>query len=112
MIKVKLFKGMGRGLVTTKSITKGQVLFEVETIPLNRRDTALADKTFLGSYIYCLGRGKSCVALGLGSLFNHAENENVAFKVVFKSGRYFIKYTAVSNIKAGEQLFLNYGYQP
>lgn len=112
MLQVKEFKSMGRGLISMKRITRGNVFLIVETIVLNRKDSKLVEKTLLGSYIYDVGHGKSCLALGHGSLFNHSDNENVDFTVYKKQDRYFIKYTALRDIEPNEQLFINYGYNP
>lgn len=112
MITVKVFKIMGRGLVSTKPIKKGQVYMQVEILEFNRKDSNMLDKTLLGSYVYDLGAGRSCIALGHGCLFNHSDQENTDFNFVKKQGRLMIQYKALRNIKAGEQLFINYGYNP
>jgi SET domain-containing protein len=112
MIKVKNYKKMGRGLYSTKSIKKGTTFMTCETILLNKQDSKLVDKTLLASYVYDAGSGQSCLALGLGSLYNHSSSENVEFNIVKFSGRVMIKYKALRDIKAGTQLFLNYGYEP
>ena len=112
MIKIKTFKGLGRGLVTTKPIKKGSVILTVETIELNRKDSKIITQTLLDCYNYATSHGKSCIALGLGSLFNHSENENVDFSIIKRRGRIMIQYTALRHIKAGQQLFINYGYDP
>lgn len=112
MIKVKLFKGMGRGLVSCKDLKKGQVVHIAEIIHLNPKDAKTVSKTLLGSYVYALVGNSVGIALGLGSLFNHAEDNNVNFEVILRKGRYMIKYTARKDIRVGQQLFLNYGYNP
>ncbi len=112
MLSIKVFKGLGRGLVATKNIKKGTIVHVAEVIHLNRKDSKIVARTFLDSYVYCLGNGTVGLALGLGSLFNHNEQNNVEFTVKTKAGRKVISYKAISNIPAGSQVFLNYGYDP
>lgn len=112
MLKVKLFKGMGRGLVSCKPIKKGQVIHIAEIIHLNPKDAKTVSRTLLDSYVYAIKGQSVGIALGLGSLFNHAEDNNTNFEVILRQNRYMIKYTAKRDIKKGEQLFLNYGYTP
>jgi uncharacterized protein len=112
MLKIKLFKGMGRGLVSVKPVKRGQVVHIAEVIHLSRKDAKTVSKTLLDSYVYDLGSGTVGIALGLGSLFNHKQDNNIDFKIKSKAGRKLIYYVANCNIPAGQQLFLNYGYEP
>lgn len=90
----------------------GRTILRCEVIVLNQKDTKIVDQTILGSYIYDLGRGKSAIALGFGSLFNHNVNANVDYEIEIRNNRIMIKYTANRSILPGEQLFINYGYNP
>lgn len=115
--KIIEYPGMGRGLVATQDIRQNTVIHIADLLELNKKDSKLVQKTKLTNYVYDLGYGKSAIALGFGSLFNHSENENVDFKLVkIKSKnsptRTVIVYTTNRLIQEGDQLFINYGYDP
>lgn len=112
MLKVKCFPKMGRGLIATQTIRKGQIVHTAELIQLSRKDAKTVSRTLLDSYVYCLGSGTVGLALGLGSLFNHRLEPNTEYSIITKAGRKCIQYKATMNIKAGEQLFIDYGYDP
>lgn len=111
-LEVKEFTTMGRGVITTKLIKKSCLFYIADLIELSRKDSETVDKTMLKNYVYDLGKGQSGLALGFGSLFNHSNNPNVNYFIVKENKRRVIVYQAIRNIKAGEQLFIDYGYQP
>ena len=110
MLKVKKTKRLGRGVFTTAPIKKGQM---VELSPLvvieKARDSKAIENTLLGRYTYAYKK-TSAIALGLGSLFNHNTSPNLDWKVLEKSCE--VIFWADRDISAGEQLFINYGYNP
>lgn len=112
MIKVKTFKGMGRGLISNKTIKKGQTVHVAELIVFPRHDNFRIEKTLLDSYVYDIGYGKLGLALGYGSLFNHSNNPNIDYTFIKRNNRTLIKYIALRNIKPNKQLFIDYGYNP
>lgn len=117
MIKVKNYYAMGRGLYTTKKIKRGTLFMTCETIYLNEKDSKIVQKTLLNSYVYdAKYKNGSCLALGLGSLYNHDKNPNVEYNIVLTGHpaepRCMIEYTTLRDIEPGEQLFIDYGYEP
>jgi SET domain-containing protein len=108
MYKLKVTKQMGRGLYATKAIKKGQVITVCEVIPLKPSDTKQVNETALKLYTFKYSETRDCVVLGDGSIFNHSHNENVSYKLKRKDKRQVMVFTALSDIKAGEQLFTNY----
>lgn len=108
MIEVKRTKKYGRGLYATRPIKKGE---EVEVSPivvLKDRDNEHMGKLALYVFAYRHRKGSCCLALGYGSLFNHRSKPNVAAYV----GRDVVRFSARRNIRKGEQLFIDYGYNP
>lgn len=113
MIKIKEYKKMGRGVMTTQGIKKHQVVMKVDTIVIPKHQAKHVHNTILDNYVYDSGDGLSLVALGLGSLFNHSSSPSIGYVVKrLNNGRYIIIYKALRNIKANEQLFIDYGYNP
>jgi SET domain-containing protein len=55
-------------------------------------------------------RGKRAVALGVGSLFNHSTVPNAWWEVV--KDKRVLRFYAAKTIAAGEEILVNYGYQP
>lgn len=111
-LTVKEFPGLGRGVVAISTIKKGCLFHIADLIELNKSDSLLLQDTLLANYVYDLGRGKTGLALGFGSLFNHSEIPNVSYAVVKENKRKVIIYCSLKQIKAGDQLFIDYGYQP
>ncbi|KAG6376943.1 hypothetical protein JVT61DRAFT_977 [Boletus reticuloceps] len=65
--------------------------------------------TLLDHYTFNSRDGRMALALGLGSLFNHAENPNVSFSVDIVRER--IVYTSTRAIQPDEELCIFYGHQ-
>jgi SET domain-containing protein len=65
--------------------------------------------TILNCYVFeWNNHEKSAIALGYGSLFNHSSKKNVTYKNNYRDKT--IDFVATRNIKKGQQLFINYGY--
>lgn len=108
---LKNTKKYGRGVYATRSIKTGEV---VETSPVLTIDNWEADRigsTIFNRYVFEFNDGYkkgTALALGLGSLFNHSKNRNITYKNDLKNKT--INFIATRDIKKGEQLFINYGY--
>lgn len=61
-------------------------------------------------YVYNFGKGKEALALGVGSLFNHSKDENLHIRR--RSRELELDFIACRAIKRGEELTINYGYDP
>lgn len=109
-IEIKTTKKYGRGLYATKNIKEGQVVEVSPVIVVDHDDREVITTTQLNIYVFSWTYKKSALALGNGSLFNHSRNSNVTYKNSVKAKQ--IEFTALRNIKKGEQLFINYGYEP
>lgn len=79
-------------------------------------DVPSIEKTAIDHYSYNwpyrdVSSGKvtrtQAIALGLGSIFNHSEKQNVGFTRDF--GREVIEYVTLRDVGRGEELCINYG---
>jgi len=108
---IKNTKKYGRGLYAQRNIKKGEVIERSPVISISKKEGDDTIKTVFNFYVYEWAEGfHSALALGYGSLFNHSPNHNVDYCNLYETG--LIVFTAKRNIKKGEQLFINYGYDP
>ena len=98
----------GRGVFTSSDIEAGTVVELSPVIVMNDEDRKLLDRTLLHDYIFEWGNSikQCCMALGYVALYNHSYQSNCEYEMDFESELISIK--AVRNIKAGEELFINY----
>jgi hypothetical protein len=104
---------MGRGVFAGKSYSKGDIVEVSQLVTWDSETDRLIQDSELRFYVFegVSGRsGPSALALGNGSLYNHSETENVTYKIVPKKNT--IVFRARTKILKGEQLFINYGYDP
>ncbi|KAJ2450055.1 hypothetical protein GGF42_004588 [Coemansia sp. RSA 2424] len=99
----------GRGVFTRSAISKG-ILVHISPVLLfgHAEYSEHGKHTKLDHYTYCW-RGGFALALGLGSMFNHEPlgRENIGFTRDME--RELIRYTALRDIAAGEELCICYG---
>lgn len=105
-LEIKKDPKMGRGVFATKNIKKGTLIEVSEIIIFNKKDHSLIQSS--GMLLNHYPGKRSALALGLGSLFNHSDTPNVRY--FFSSEK--IAFIVNQKIKAGEQLFIDYGYDP
>lgn len=99
----------GRGLYAARKIRKGEVVERspVIVIPYHERVSG----TTIEVYLFEWRRDDRALALGLGSLFNHSgKRSNITYNPVHQTKE--ILFVALRDIRKGEQLFINYGYDP
>ena len=101
-------KKMGRGVFTKNSISAGTVIEIAPVIVMSNEDRQHLDQTLLHDYIFEWGedRNQCCMALGLVPVYNHSYQSNCEYEMYFTKAVIAIK--AVRDIKAGEELFINY----
>ncbi|KAI9500472.1 hypothetical protein GGI25_001595 [Coemansia spiralis] len=100
----------GRGVFTREPIPKGTLVHISPVLLFGAEEYSRHGKfTQLDHYTYCWKGGCFALALGLGSMFNHEPfgQENIGF--VRDMHNEFIKYTALRDIAAGEELCICYG---
>jgi uncharacterized protein len=102
-------KFAGRGLFATKTPLGGQLLHTAPVIlvPKAEYDNHAKHTTF-EHYLFCVGNDKF-LALGYGSLFNHARKPNVDYRIDAQAEviRYYAPFG--HNIQAGDELCIFYG---
>lgn len=101
-------RGRGRGVFTREDIKEGTVIEVVPVIVMSPKERKLIDQTILHDYIFEWGddHKECCMALGYVPLYNHSYNANCEYEMEFN--KQMITIRTVKNIKAGEQLFINY----
>ena len=98
----------GRGVFTNTDLKKNTVIEIAPVIVMSKKDRAFIDQTLLHDYIFEWGEKleQCCMALGYVPLYNHAYKSNCQYEMHYHKQVITIK--TVRNIKAGEELFINY----
>lgn len=107
MLIVKRIRGRGRGVVTTTRIMKGELVHVSPVLVLHHTEVRGAVARYVWQFP---GNVRVALALGLGSLFNHSRAPNVA--PTLRPARQEIAFWAEREIAAGEELTVDYGYEP
>ena len=99
---------MGRGVFTSELIAKDTVVEVAPVIVMSSADRQKMDETLLHDYIFEWGEGKNecCMALGYVPMYNHSYTSNCEYEMDFAAQT--ITITAMREINAGEELFINY----
>jgi hypothetical protein len=111
--KIKLFEGMGRGIVATRNINLARyTIMECEVLVLDACDTMIVNDTELKHYTFKYSDFRDCLVLGDGEIFNHSDTPNVGYRLVnfIENGeiRKKMKFFLLRPVKLGEQLFIDY----
>ena len=98
----------GRGVFPKESI-KRNTLVEISPVLLFAPEEykTHGQYTVLDHYTYVWKGGQFALALGLGSMFNHASTPNVGYYRDFENN--VIRYTTMRDIEPDEELCINYG---
>lgn len=107
-LRIVRVPGKGRGIVSTRSLARGEVLDSAPVVVIPARQWALVGQTVLSAFCFIWDddTGSVAIALGLGSLFNHSYAPNVWCDKDMR-GR-LIVFQALRDIAAGEELTINY----
>lgn len=100
-------EGTGRGVYASRDYKKNEI---VEKCPLVIEDKPrILEKTVLGDYYWAHQDNpkKGVVALGLCSLYNHSDDNNVDNYQDLKNDLMIFK--ANKDIKKGDEMFIHYG---
>ncbi len=105
---IETTENMGRGIFTSKNIKTGTVVEISPVIVMSKDERKFLDQTLLHDYIFEWGDKKDecCMALGYIPIYNHSFSSNCEYEMDFKNNLISVK--AVSFIKSGEQLYINY----
>lgn len=105
-LKVKKTKKYGRGVYSLSNIKQNMIIFTDNVLIIPYK--GISSKNLISHYWYENDDDSSIISLGNGSLLNHSKNPNVCAKFDKKSQK--MQFYALRDIKKGEQLFINYGY--
>jgi uncharacterized protein len=111
MLEVKQSQ-YGRGVFATQDIKKDTLLEVSPVIVFPKEEYKYLKKTNLINYVFWWGKNYDdcALALGIGSLFNHSNIPNAIFKRKRKKDT--IDFYAYTDIKAGEEIRINYNGDP
>lgn len=100
----------GRGIFATSKIEKGRVIETSPYVECSERDQEYLCKTRLNFYQFEASPVKRTTGFGLGfiSLYNHSKKPNATYWV--NRTRQTITVTALRDLKRGEEILINYGY--
>lgn len=96
----------GRGVFSTIEIHEGEFIEACPVIILPKQDLQLIHQTFLHDYYFMWKKKKCAIALGYGSLYNHATHPNADYKMDYSNKT--IDIFCIKNIKAGEEITISY----
>lgn len=108
-IEVKSAGKKGRGVFAIKPIKKGEVIEVAHYIEIPATEYKFLRKTTVNYYWYEVDGLVTGIGLGNTSLYNHSSAApNSEFEVNKKKKKIII--TALQNIKAGQEVLFDYGY--
>jgi SET domain-containing protein len=102
----------GRGLFAKKDIRKCKIIDVSPVILIPNKDYELIDKTIVSNYCFMWenpkyqSEYKMVIAMSICQFMNHSYNPNVRYEYNYKNDT--IKFRAIRNIYAGEELTVNY----
>lgn len=97
----------GRGVFTGKEILEGSIIEICPIIKLSAKDVAIIHETRLHDYYFFWGtKGEGAIALGYGSIYNHAKTPNADYEM--NIGDNTITFFATRAIDAGEEITVSY----
>jgi SET domain-containing protein len=101
----------GRGVVTLDDISEDQIIEISPVLAFPRTEYEILEKTSLYNYLFEWPADASggALALAFGSLFNHSATKRNVFQE-FNFDQACITFAAVRDIKAGEELLIDYGF--
>jgi SET domain-containing protein len=105
---IKTEEATGRGVYAAYEINKGSILEKEELLVLSPEDTLKVNDTDLNMYTFKFNDTQDCLVLGKGELYNHSDDANVHYKLMWEYDRHVMVFYAVKPIQEGEQLFIDY----
>lgn len=101
-IGIKLSPVHGYGVFADGMFLPGETIEECPVVLINEDVAALKNLRFCWK-----PEGNKVLALGCGSLYNHAEQPNAIYSVDDQHG--LLIFTAIKQIYRGEEIFIDYG---
>lgn len=97
-----------RGVFAKRNIKKDEIVETCPIVEVPKHDMANLKESILVAYFFYFGKNKEKLALslGFGSIYNHSESPNIAYKI--KSKEKIMEFAALVNIKKDKELTFNY----
>lgn len=96
----------GRGIITTESIHKGEIIEICPVIIIPEKEVSLIHQTHLHDYYFSWQNNECAICLGYGSIYNHARQPNADYKMDYKNQT--IDFFCIKDIPAGEEITVSY----
>jgi SET domain-containing protein len=102
----------GRGVYTSIPVSMGDLIEACPVIVIPKAELPIIHKTILHDYYFLWGEDMddAAIALGFGSLYNHAIHPNANFSLDMENNT--IDIVAIKDINPGEEVTLNYHGEP
>ena len=110
MLEIRDVAGKGRGVFAQKRFAPGELIEQAPVIVLPSAQAGFLDQTLLKNYYYHWDNASVALALGFGSLYNHAYAPNAHYVKSVKEA--LIKFVALRTIEVGEEITVNYNGDP
>ena len=107
VLEVKASRLHGRGVFCASGAAVGQVLERCPVLVVPSEELEYLDRTVLNAYYYGWEDDAGAVALGFGSLYNHA-GEGANADYVRDAGDDVIEIVAIRDIRPGEEVTIDY----
>lgn len=106
---IKPVKGKGRGVFCKHDIRKDEIIETCNLIIIPANDYDNVSATHLVDYFFNFNKDENskAIALGFGSLYNHAVYSNAAY--ILNPESKTIEFYALEEIKSGTEITINYG---
>lgn len=105
-VEITSSPGRGRGVFATKRIKDGETIEMCPALIFEASAWNAVERSPFGHYPFAWGTD-GAVALGVTSLCNHKEEANAEVVLWKKEGA--LELVAITAIKKGEEVFINYG---
>ena len=109
ILYVKPVKGKGRGVFCKQEIKKDEIFEICPILVIPEEDYNSVSATNLVDYFFNFNKDENskAIALGFGSLYNHAVYSNAAYNLKPESKK--IEFYALEDIQSGTEITINYG---
>lgn len=102
----------GRGVFTSREINERDLIEVCQVVVIPKSELPIVHKTILHDYYFLWGPDMKdgAIALGYGSLYNHAIHPNADF--ILDIENMSIDIVAIKDIQPGEEITINYHGEP
>ena len=107
MLTLKDAGAKGRGVFATEDIPANTEILRNPTILINYDQ---CENNILKDYVFAYSEKQVAICFGMGSMFNHSANESVDYQITEDGSE--VVFTTTKDIEEGEELFINYGWEP